>query len=402
MLKHNQMIWNFWKIGLLSVLVFSLVLVACDSDEPEPPIPTIDPNPDPGVDPNPDPDPDPEPGPVEVNITNLLANQIDEVIIPTYQLYQEELDILLTEVESFVTDLMVDEKPQGDAGLENVRESYEASYIAYQAAALHNYFATANSDLVNTTNLYPIDLSQLDEFIAEEAFNFNVTAQRRANGFPALDYLLYGNDDILAFYQEDPRRLTFLQALVTSMKERADLLVESWTGSLRQDFVDNGGVELGSSVSVQLNSSIIYYEEHIRENKVGIPIGRIGPNDTPIEPDATKIEGFYQSLREGNGDISLVLLRASIEEMEDLYLGTSSSGEDGIGYDDLLRERDLSAIDTDIQVQFEEIYNQINNRSSISGDEELYNSIQGLITLYKSDLFPVLNVQDADGSNDGD
>ena len=396
------MIWNFWKIGLLSVLVFSLVLVACDSDEPEPPIPTIDPNPDPGVDPNPDPDPDPEPGPVEVNITNLLANQIDEVIIPTYQLYQEELDILLTEVESFVTDLMVDEKPQGDAGLENVRESYEASYIAYQAAALHNYFATANSDLVNTTNLYPIDLSQLDEFIAEEAFNFNVTAQRRANGFPALDYLLYGNDDILAFYQEDPRRLTFLQALVTSMKERADLLVESWTGSLRQDFVDNGGVELGSSVSVQLNSSIIYYEEHIRENKVGIPIGRIGPNDTPIEPDATKIEGFYQSLREGNGDISLVLLRASIEEMEDLYLGTTSSGEDDIGYDDLLRERDLSAIDTDIQVQFEEIYNQINNRSSISGDEELYNSIQGLITLYKSDLFPVLNVQDADGSNDGD
>ena len=325
-----------------------------------------------------------------------------QVIIPTYQLYQEELDILLTEVESFVTDLMVDEKPQGDAGLENVRESYEASYIAYQAAALHNYFATANSDLVNTTNLYPIDLSQLDEFIAEEAFNFNVTAQRRANGFPALDYLLYGNDDILAFYQEDPRRLTFLQALVTSMKERADLLVESWTGSLRQDFVDNGGVELGSSVSVQLNSSIIYYEEHIRENKVGIPIGRIGPNDTPIEPDATKIEGFYQSLREGNGDISLVLLRASIEEMEDLYLGTTSSGEDDIGYDDLLRERDLSAIDTDIQVQFEEIYNQINNRSSISGDEELYNSIQGLITLYKSDLFPVLNVQDADGSNDGD
>ncbi len=394
------MIRSLWKIGLLSVLVFSLVMVACDSDEPEPPIPTIDPNPDPGMDP--DPDPDPEPGPVEINITNLLANQIDEIIIPTYQLYQEELDILLTEVESFVTDLTVDEKPQGDAGLEDVREAYEASYMAYQAAAVHNYFATANSDLVNTTNLYPIDLSQLDEFIAEEAFNFSVTAQRRANGFPALDYLLYGNDDILAFYQEDPRRLTFLQALVTSMKERADLLVDNWTGSLRQDFIDNGGVELGSSVSVQLNSSIIYYEEHVRENKVGIPIGRLGPNDTPIEPDATKIEGFYQSLREDIGDISLALLRASIEEMEDIYLGTTSSGEDGIGYEDLLLERDQSSIDTDIRVQFQEIFNQIENRTDISGDDELYNSIQGLITLYKSDLFPILNVQDADGANDGD
>ena len=28
--------------------------------------------------------------------------------------------------------------------------------------------------------------------------------------------------------------------------------------------------------------------------------------------------------------------------------------------------------------------------------------IQGLITIFKSDLFPLLNIQDADGKNDGD
>ncbi|MEM9681356.1 MAG: hypothetical protein AAF901_13620, partial [Bacteroidota bacterium] len=178
--------------------------------------------------------------------------------------------------------------------------------------------------------------------------------------------------------------------------------VSRWTGNLRENFIDNGGVELGSSVSVQLNRSLIYYEEHIRGNKVGLPIGRLGPNDTPIEPDATKIEGYYQALQDGNGNISLILLKAAIEEMEDLYLGTTSSDEDGIGYEDLLINIEQSSIDMDIKAQYQKIYDQISNRSGISGDEDLYNSIQDLVTLYKSDLFPVLNVQDADGANDGD
>ena len=95
------------------------------------------------------------------------------------------------------------------------------------------------------------------------------------------------------------------------------------------------------------------------------------------------------------------MTRAAIAEMEDIYLGTGVSGN-GIGYDDLLLDIDQVSLDEDIKAQYEEIYNQIDSRARILGDENLYNSIQALVTLYKSDLFPVLNVQDADGSNDGD
>ena len=186
------------------------------------------------------------------------------------------------------------------------------------------------------------------------------------------------------------------------MKERANSLVDRWTGNLRENFINNGGVEPGSSVSVQLNGSIIYYEEHVRGNKVGIPIGRQGPEDTPFDPDPTKIEGLYQSLLEEDGAISLTLLKATIEEMEDIYLGTTSTGEDGIGYEELLLNIDHDGIDMDIKAQYQEIYNQIDSRTNIIGNDDLYNSIQGLVTLYKSDLFAVLNVQDADGGTDGD
>ncbi len=331
----------------------------------------------------------------EATIGNLLLNQINEVIIPTMENYQARVSELFTSVEAFVVDV-------NPTTLEDVKSAYLASYIAYQGAGVHNYYATINVNLVKTTNLYPVDLGLLDEFIENEFYNFNVTAQLRANGYPAIDYLLYGLDDPISSFTDEPKRANFLLELVKSMKEKGDDLVDRWTGDLKENFINNGGVELGSSVSVQLNETLVYYEDHIRGNKVGLPIGRSGPNDTPFDPDPAIIEAYYHSLENGDDNVSLTMVRAAIEEMEDIYLGTTATGEDGIGYDDLLLDRDQASLDRDIKAQFAEIYNQLSNRTFILGDEELYNSIQALVTLYKSDLFPVLNVQDADGSNDGD
>lgn len=327
--------------------------------------------------------------------TRVLTNQMNEVIIPTFENYQTEMTDFLSSVEAFAND-------QSAANLTAVKSAYADAYVAYQAGAVHDYYATSNLDLVNTTNLYPVDVDLLEEFVENEAYNFNVTAQMRANGFPAIDYLLYGGDDVLASFTEQPKRTTFLVELVKAMKAKADGLVSSWTGNLRENFIKNGGTGLGSSISVQLNGILVYYEDHIRGNKVGLPIGRLGPLDTPIEADGTKIEAYHQSIAESSESFTFDLLRASIEEMEDIYLGTTASGDDGMGYEDLLLAIGQQSIDTDIKAQYQKIYDQIASRSSISGDESLYDEIQMLITLYKSDLLPMLNVQDADGANDGD
>lgn len=322
----------------------------------------------------------------------LLTNQVDQVIIPTMTSYQEATEILNESVQNLVLNL-------NEESIETFTLAYENAYLSYQEVAVHNYFATETQALVINTNLYPIDVNILNDLIENESYNFNTSAQERANGFPVIDYMLYGNgsDGFLAYLNEDAKRLSFLNELIASMKERAYRLVDNWTGSLRMNFIDNGGVALGSSVSVQLNNTIIYYEEHIRENKVGIPIGLLGPNDSPIPPDSSLIESYYQAKAADDESFTLSLLKASIEEMEDIYLGI-----DGQGYDDLLIEREKESIDIDIKELYSNIYSIIDERVSISGDDELYQAIQELITLYKSDLFPVLNVQDADGASDGD
>lgn len=373
------------KFGLFSLLAFCIVPVSCTKEEP---IVT------------PDPEPDPEPDTtvvvaVEANIENLLINQINELIIPTAENYRAKIGDLLTATEAFFGDVNA-------SNLEALKNAYSEAYMAYQATAVHNYYATANVDLVNTTNLYPVDLDLLGNLIENESYNFTTTAQQRANGFPAIDYLLYGQNDPVAGFSSDAKTATFLLELVKSMKGKADAVVDRWTGNLKENFIGNGGTELGSSLSVQLNQTMVYYEDHIRGNKVGLPIGRSGPNDTPFDPDPTIIEAYYQSLADGNEDMTLALVKTAIEEMEDIYLGTTATGEDGIGYEDLLLNRDQASLDSDIKATYQAIYDQIDNRSAILGDEELYDRIQALVTIYKSDLFPVLNIQDADGSNDGD
>ena len=335
-----------------------------------------------------------EGGGSETDYTDLLTNQVNEVIIPTMETYQEKSRNFVTATTGFASSI-------DEANLSTLRTAYQEAYLAYQAVAVHNFYATANQNLVNTTNLYPVDTSLLSSFIASESYNFNTDAQKRANGFPALDFMLYGTTDVVAYFQEDSKRVAFLQALVTDMKTKSEALVTSWTGTLKNNFIGNGGTALGSSISVQLNDGLVYYEDHIRENKVGIPIGRLGPNDTPIPADPTKIEAYYQSQFEGNENFTLSLVQTAIEEMEDVYLG-DSAGTDQQGYDDLLIARNQPSIDNDIKAQFTAIYAEIAKRTSISGDESLYNEVQRLVSLYKSDLMPTLNVQDADGANDGD
>lgn len=376
------------KINVLLAALFFLsttLFISCGEDSgPDPTEPEVPEEPGDGNDDDDD-----------VTLEDVLVNQIDSIVISTVENYAVETGDFLAAAETFGAEI-------NDENLTALRTAYQQSYLAYQAAAVHNYFANVNQGLVDASNLFPIDIELLMEFINTEAYNFNTSSQQRANGYPALDYLLYGPEDIVAFFQEDELRIAFLVELITSIDTRAQALVDQWTGSLRDNFVGNTGTALGSSVSEQLNEITVYYEEHVRENKVGIAIGRLGPNDTPIDPSPTHIEGYYQSLVDGNQAFTFQLLRAAVEEVEDFYLGTEPAGGDGPSYDDLLIAAEQAGIDEDIKAQFTEIYGLIDARTTITGDDTLYESIQQIVTLFKSDVFPVLNVQDADGMNDGD
>lgn len=334
----------------------------------------------------------------ENDFAALLDNQINNVIIPTMEAYEASTADLVVAADGFSNNT-------NEETLATLRAAFRDAYSTYQAVAVHEYFINSNLSVVSTTNLYPIDTVLLSQFIADESYNFNSNSQQRATGFPALDFMLYNSQDVVSYFEEDQKRMSFMLELVSFIDSKATDLVEQWSAeNLIDGFINSGGTGLGSSISAQLNGSLVYYETDIRENKIGIPIGRLGPNDSPIEEDPQKIEAYYQSQFAGNEDFTLSLVRMAIDEMENIYIGRGQNNQNGQGYDDLLIARgdEGAAIDTDIKSQFDIIYAEIENRTGISGNDDLYTKVQRLVTLYKSDMFPILNIQDADGANDGD
>lgn len=330
------------------------------------------------------------------SFVDLLSNQIDEVIVPSMEDYETSMKNLEDAAEGFSNDM-------SEETLSDLQTAFENAYMAYQTAAVHDYFITSNLKLVSTSNLYPIEVETIEEFIETSSYEFNTSAQERATGFPALDYLLYESFDVLASFEADEKRVDFLLELVSFLHEKATSIVDGWSDEdLREAFITSKGTGGSSAISTQLNESLVYYEDHVRENKVGIPIGLVGPNDSPIDADGTKIEGYYKSIDAENESFSLTLVRKAVEEMEDIYLGSTAAGDNGQGYDDLLLAAEQTSLDAAIKAQYTTIYGILDTRSSISGDSELYDAIQELVTLYKSDMLPILNIQDDDNLNDGD
>ena len=114
--------------------------------------------------------------PSATDFTDLLTNQVNEVIIPTMVTYQNKMTAFVSAVNGLAASI--------DAvNLTATRNAHKKAYLAYQAVAVHNYYATANTGLIENTNLYPVDPAVLDNLISNRSFNFGTTAQERANGF---------------------------------------------------------------------------------------------------------------------------------------------------------------------------------------------------------------------------
>jgi len=324
---------------------------------------------------------------------NLLMNQFDNVIVPSMTKLQTSLSDLQTVVSTFKTSI-------NESNYNAVVEKFDSAYIAYQIASPSYY---RNVNIANGWNEFPLDTTTAKTYIENQSYSFSPSNQKDAGGFPMLDYLLFNASDAVAYFNEDSKRIDLLDTLVKLMYEDITSDVTQ-TVSQRERFLASGGVNIGSSISTQLNRSLIYYEAKVREAKVGIPIGLLGPNDTPFDADTTKIEALYRSGKLGNKTYSLKLLKAAIKGMENIYLGRDLSGDDGYGYDDLLLSLGNEAEDTEVKAAFAALYTQIENTTKISDedDQTLYDKVQAIITEFKEELLPALNVQDTDGANDGD
>lgn len=343
------------------------------------------------------------------NRETLLINVADNIIIPAFQDFSDKLTALKTSSEAFNNN-------SNTTNLETLRSSWLQSYKAWQHVEMYDIgkaidfgtdTRTGGTGFSAHFNVFPLTVATVESNISKGAYNFDEIPNYSAQGFPALDYLLYGvaADDtaIIEKYTTNANAVNYkkyITDIVDKMIAVNSQILNDWKDNFRDTFVTSTANTATSSLNKLINDFIFNYEKNFRAKKIGIPVGVFSSTSLP-----EKVEGFYTK------DISKQLALEALMSIEKVFNGTSFNGNtSGIGFKNYLEELDRDDIANAITNQIAIARKQINGLNDnlyqqiIDNESNLlnvYSEIQKVVVLLKVDMLNAFNVSldyaDADG-----
>ena len=335
------------------------------------------------------------------NRGEMLAYWADDIIIPAYSDHVEGLDILLESMNAFYAN-------PSQSSLNDFRDAYLSSYQTWQQVSIFEIGKAEEIGLRNFMNIYPANEELIENNLNSQDFNLVLPSNFAAQGFPALDYLLYGIEDtdetIIQLLTSENGRV-YTEALVNRIRDLNTEVLTNWNDGFRDEFVSNDGSSATASTDKLVNDFLFYYERFLRAAKVGIPAGKFSTN---IEP--SRVEGFYSM------NFSKQLFQGGFSAVQDFFNGISfRTGRQGISLRQYLEHIHMTA-DTEVDLaaaineQWQSAESQLvgvnnNFQEQILEDnpamEALYYELQDAVVLLKVDMLQALNIQvdfvDADG-----
>lgn len=335
----------------------------------------------------------------------LLKNLADNIIIPSYQDFGSKLTTLKGSIESFVA-------TPNQSTLEAARNHWLIAYKAWQYVEMLNIGkAEALNEYYFFMNIYPVTVLDIENGVSSGNYDLNTPNYHDAQGFPALDYFLYGvaEDDaaIVAKFTSDPKSQgykDYLTAVINQMDRLTQQVITDWNSGYRDQFVNSSKNTATSSLNKFVNDFIFYYEKGLRANKIGIPAGVFSTSPLP-----NKVEAYY------NGEVSKELALEALKAVQDVFNGKSFNGS-GTGasfktYLEYLKVdrggQNLSAI---INAQFNDARSKIEGLDSnfsqqiVSDNAKMtiaYDALQRAVVYLKVDMVQAFNISvdyvDADG-----
>lgn len=337
----------------------------------------------------------------------LLSNLVNNIIIPAHQNFNNELQLFESTVNSFNDDRSI-------SNLEMIQDQFIVAYRAWQYIEMFNIGYAEEIYYASKMNIYPANTTRILENINSDNVDLDGNSnQFSAQGFPAIDYLLFGvaenNIQILDIYSIDNNsNFTYLNLLVSKMIENTDAVIDYWETN-RQDFTNSTGNTSSSSLNMLANDFVYYYEKGLRANKIGIPAG-VWSGEIP-----QNVEAYYKS------DISKILaiegLQACINFFKGIHFGESQINGEGL-YDYLAYLDDTNYSDSsmfiglqdDILDSFDNSMiklEQLNSNFALQIETdnikmlEAYDSIQQGVVRLKTNMLSILGISvdyyDADG-----
>ena len=328
--------------------------------------------------------------------SQVLVNWADNFIIPNYQNLSNKLSNLQTSVFNFCSN-------PDQFGLEEVRENWLQAYKSWQYVEMFNIGPAEQFFYHYKMNIYPANTNDIEAFIESGDFsNLNNPLFNAAQGFPAMDYMLFGiaqNDSsIINFYNDlDSNYNPYLLDITDRMVSNTDNVLTEWD-SYRDSFVASTENNATSSINKMTNDFIYYYEKGFRANKIGIPIGVFSNgNNFP-----SKFEAYHKQ------DVSGILGLEAFDAIKAFFNGNDNPSLKHLI--DAAAVGDLINLSSEINEQFDNAYTELQGLN-VNFVEQLqiglgqlnstYDEIQAGTVLLKTDMLSVLQIAsdyiDADG-----
>ena len=326
-----------------------------------------------------------------------LTNIYDNIALPAFKDFQDKLDLLEQSTKNYTSN------PTDINLLNDLRFSWLEAYSKWQFVEIFSHYGKGEELLYGfKMNTFPTDNYRTTNIINGIA-QFN-PAYIDNQGFPALEYLIYGigdSDQDVMNNLNNHYALSLMNDIVAEMKNNT-ATVYSWWIDNRDAIVKDNSSTATSSLNLFINDFIYYYEKGFRTNKFGIPSGYFSSGQTFKE----KTEGYYA------GDISRLLASNSLQSISALFEGRSyvdnSIGESLFTYLVFLQEEELAS---EILNNFDEINLSIQNLESdfarqieLNNDElsSTFNLIQSVVAKLKIDMTMAMGVGIDYISGDGD
>lgn len=338
----------------------------------------------------------------------MLTFWVEEMILPSYAKFEKDLLALKISAGDFATN-------PTEASLSTVRTSWVQAYISWQNVEMYEVGPAEKYTLRSFFNIYPADVSGIENNISSGNANLNLPSTYAQQGFPALDFLLNGvaeqEENILSYYldsEKGVKRLSYITTLVSRMDTLLNQVISDWNGSAKADFINRTGLDIGSSTASLVNAYVLYYERHVRSGKFGIPSGAtIASAGTP---NPEKVEAYYKK------DISGKLAKTAQKAFSDFFNGIANGkqGPSLKSYLNSIEAKDPSTgklLSAYINEQLSLIDNLVNGLSDdysyqIETDNEamvkVYQEMQKAVRILKVDMTSAMSITITYTDNDGD
>jgi hypothetical protein len=330
----------------------------------------------------------------------MLKFIVNQIIIPSFNNLETNLAELKTSFDLFNGALT-------EENLTDLRNKWLEAYKAWQYVEMFNIGKAMEDYYLYKSNIYPVDTSRVNANIDSGAYDLENPNNYSAQGFPTIDYLLYGLDNdpskVINHLRDNSKKRDYLGVIIGTLFDNTKAIKENWN-AVKDEFVKSTENTASSNLNMMVNDFIYYYEKGFRANKFGIPGGVFSSGALP-----DKVEGYYSKVF--TKELALVAMTSiknffngiSFENNEvkgqclKSYLDYIESSKEKLLSDEINAQLDIA--ERSINELDNSLVNQIN--SDLTTVLRTYDDIQATVVLLKVDMLQILNINvdfaDADG-----